>query len=262
MKVHIGELVPGPAERALVFGTSRAGKSSLMDFGVRHVQATRPNAMQLLVDTKPRFRAEQEPYLRGKMRRNAAHNYSGWSKGPVVPNSVVMDIHSDNPFAGMWKNPGEVVIMQSGESEDWRLMLRLLKKFVAANIGDRERRIIVDEALDFYQRNTWGIDARNDVLYRAARAGGERNIGIELGAHRVQGIPILILNMSSRVTLFHLKEEEDMKYLRRAGIYEETSPDGDYVFKQWQTRPGGTTSSPFTGKVTYPDSYLKQLATT
>jgi hypothetical protein len=143
-------------------------------------------------------------------------------------------------------------------------MLHLLKAFTAAQIKDRERRIVVDECLDFYGRNTFGIAGhKNDVFYRAARAGGERSIGLELGAHRVHGLPPLILNMLSRVTLFHLSDDSDLRHLRQSvGIKDAESPSGDFVFRQWVVRPGGELSKPFTGKATYPESYLKQLSST
>lgn len=115
----------------------------------------------------------------------------------------------------------------------------------------------------FYSRNTWGIDPKNDVFYRAARAGGERNIGIDLGAHRVHGLPPLILNMLNRVTLFHLVSDADMKYLRESvGIKDAASPDGNYVFRQWTREPGGTVSQPFTGRLELPEDYLSQLSPT
>lgn len=263
---HISELTPEPGERVATFGRSRTGKSSLMDWEVREVQHTRPTCMQVLVDTKPRFRAEK---IRGpfhpRNRRDAKKLYEHWAKGPVVPNSVVVPLWDDHPFRGLWnvKNPSEVAIMQSGDGTDWKRMLQLLSSFVAAHIRDRERRIVVDEALDFYNRNTWGIDPRNDVFYRTARAGGERNIGIELGAHRVHGLPPLVLNMLSRVTLFHLADDGDMIHLRKSvGIKDAESPEGDWVFRQWVVRPGGKLSEPFTGRATYPESYLKQLSRT
>ena len=115
----------------------------------------------------------------------------------------------------------------------------------------------------FYQRNTWGIDPQNDVFYHAARAGGERNIGIDLGAHQVQGVPRRVRKMLSRVTLFHLRNDTaDMKYLNDIGITDEASPKGDYVFKQWRVQPGGTLSVPVTGMLELPQSYLSQLAPT
>src|SRR5713226_8330643 len=146
---HIGSLIPQPGERAAIFGGTRAGKSAFMEWSLREIQKQRPNAMQVLVDTKPRFRAETE---RGRFRRgrkSAAYRYETWTKGPVVPNSVVVDINDDHPFRDIWSNPGEVAVLQSGEADDWKRMLQLLDGFVKAQIKDRERRIIVDECLDF-----------------------------------------------------------------------------------------------------------------
>lgn len=146
--MHISDLTPDPGERYLVFGTSRAGKSALMDWNLRDVQSRRPGCLTVLVDTKPRFRAEQAIGRFGR-RIDAAPRYESWAKGPVVPHSVVMDLYSEKPFKGMWKEPGEVVIMQSGEAADWKRMLYLLNGFVATHIKGRERLMIVDECLDF-----------------------------------------------------------------------------------------------------------------
>lgn len=265
-QVHIQNLIPGPGERVFTGGRSRSGKSSLMDWEIREIQHSRPSCMQILIDTKPRFRAEK---IRGPVsyrnRRDASKLYKSWTKGPVVPNSVVVPIWDDHPFRGLWNsdNPSEIAIMQSGDAADWKRMLQLLTGFANAHIGDRERRVVVDESLDFYQRNTWGIDGRNDPIYRIARAGGERSIGLELGAHRVHGLPPLVLNMLSRVNLFHLSSDSDLKHLRDSvGIKDAESPKGDFVFRQWVVRPGGELSEPFTGRVTYPQSYLDQLSAT
>jgi len=252
--VHISELLPKPGERVLTFGRSRTGKSSLMDWEIREIQKSRPTCMQILVDSKPRFRAEK---TRGpfhyRNRRDASKLYTHWAKGPVVPNSVVVPIWDDHPFRGLWdkKNPSEIAIMQSGDSADWKRILQLLSAFTAAHIRDRERRIVVDETLDFYNRNTWGIDGRNDPFYRTARA------------HRVHGMPPLILNMASRVNLFHLANDSDMRHLQQnVGIRDAESPEGEYVFRQWVVKPGGKLSEPFTGRATYPQSYLDQLSAT
>lgn len=258
---HMRELIPNVGERHLVFGRSRTGKSAYQEWQMRTVARLRPNAMQLLIDTKPRYRAETEKMpFNPRGRRSAAWRYKAWAKGPVLPNSVVVDMRSKHPFRGVWSRPGEIAILQSGDSYDWRRMLLLLTGFVNAQIGGRERRLIVDEVLDFYQRNTFGIDMKHDVFYRTARAGGERGIGIDLGAHRVHGLPPLIIGQMSRVTLFHLGNDMDMRYLRDFGIKDDASPEGDYVFRQWIVKPGGMMSDPFTGRCNYPQSYLDQLA--
>lgn len=228
---------------------------------MRTISEDRPDAMQLLIDTKPRFRAETERMpFNPRGRRNAAWRYKGWAKGPVVPNSVVVDFDASHPFRGMWSKPGETVILQSGDTRDWRRMLILLTAFVKANVADRERRLIVDEVLDFYQRNTFGIDMKHDVFYRTARAGGERGIGLSLGAHRVHGLPPLVIGQMSSVVLFHLGNDSDMRYLRDYGIKDEISPEGDYVFRHYKVRPGGAISEPVIGRCNYPQSYLDQLA--
>lgn len=148
------QLVPEPGERSLYFGTSRAGKSALMEWTLRHIQVTRPECMSVIVDTKPRFRAEQAIGRFGR-RVDASKMYESWEKGPLVPNSVVMDIHREKPFKGLWKEPGEVVIMQSGEEDDWLRMLDLLTAFCKAHIRGRERLMMVDECLDFTNATRW-----------------------------------------------------------------------------------------------------------
>jgi hypothetical protein len=254
------DLVADPGERELVAGTSRAGKSSYQDWTLRYVQEHRPTAMQVLVDSKPRFRAETERVWETRKRRAAAYRYKSWAKGPVVPNSVLVDLYSPHPFRGLFQRPGEIAIMQSGEEADWRRMLVLLNAFTKAQIGHRERRITVDEVLDFYGRNTFGIMPKNDVFYRAARAGGEREIGIQLGAHRIKGIPPLIRTVLSRATLFTLTDDSDMHELRLCGIHDAESPKERFTFRQWKKLPGGLMSEPVFCRCEYPDSYLSQLA--
>lgn len=267
----LDDLVGGPGERHIVYGGTRTGKSSFMDWDMRYVQEYRPMAMQLVADTKPRFRAETVAYGPGnRYRKNAAKTgmYDHWAAGPVVPNSVALPWDDDHPFRGMWnaKNEdrrGEIVIMQSDDPIYWRGMIHLMHAFVSKKIKDRERRLVVDEALDFYQRNTYAIDPKRDPILRTARAGGERNIGLLLGAHRPHGLPPLLNTLSSRVSLFHLRLERDMRYLYEMGIPEsETSPEGDYIFQQYVVSPGGAISDPAIVRLGYPESYLRQLSAT
>jgi hypothetical protein len=199
-------------------------------------------------------------WSRPKSRRSAAWRYQHWTKGPTVPNSVFVDIHADHPFRGLWTRPGEIAIMQSGNAEDWRRMLELLMAFTKAHIGDRERHITADEVMDFYGRTTWSINNRHDVFYLAARSGGERNIGETLGAQRVKGLPILVRNMFSRVTLFNLTEENDVKYLHQNGIRDAVEPEGGYIFHQWTRQKGGGISPMSRHTLDLPESYLSQLA--
>lgn len=154
---HISELTPQKGERVITFGGTRAGKSSLTDMTMMQVQHERPQAMQILIDTKPRYRAEFERGRRYTARKPAAYRYESWEAGPMIPNSCVVDIWDDHPFKGMWNEPGEVAIMQGAEFDDWRRMLQLLKGFVQAPVKNRERRVIVDECLDFTRGTRSGL---------------------------------------------------------------------------------------------------------
>lgn len=259
------ELVQGPGERHVVYGGTRTGKSSFMDWSVRHIQATRPDAMILIADTKPRFRAETQVFgPKNAWRKKAAPLYEGWAAGPMLPNSTVVNMDSPHPFRGLWSDdkPGEAAIMQSDQPIMWHKMGQLMAHFVAKKTT-RERLIVVDEGMDFYQRNSLGIDPKNDVILRAARAGGERNIGLLFGAHRPYGIPPLLNMLSSRVSLFYIRYARDMRYLWDMGIpEEETPPGGKYIFKQYTIEPGGIVSEPSICRLTLPESYLKQLSAT
>jgi hypothetical protein len=266
--VNIDDFVQEPGERHLMYGGTRTGKSSYMDWTMRRIQETRPSCMILVADTKPRFRAEtllNPRWSSGRLSAEKEGTYKSWTAGPVLPNSVRVELTSAHPFRGLWdlkEHPGEIAVMQSDELADWKTMNALMHEFVSHQTGGRERLVVVDEGLDFYQRNTLGIDARRDVILRTARAGGERNIGLLLGAHRPHGIPPLLNTLSSRVTLFHLRYDADMKYLRDMGIMDEKSPEGNYVFRHYKVEPGGAVSAPVTARFTYPQWYLDQLSAT
>lgn len=259
---EFSDIVPGPGERHGIFGTTGSGKSCHVDWEMREVQGLRPQCMQLLMDTKPRFRAETErAWNRApSSRTNAAWRYESWAPGPVIPNSVIVNIWDEHPFRGLWRRPGEIAIMQSGNEADWKRMLALGMAFTKAQIKGRERRLVADEILDFYGRTTWSITPRNDVFYLASRAGRERLVGMSFGAQRIKGIPIMLRDMLSKITLYHLDNEGDMKYLRDNGVEDISSPSGNFMFRQWAKERGGTVGLPLTGRLILPDDYLAQLS--
>jgi hypothetical protein len=254
------QLLPEVAERHNIFGTSRSGKSTHLDMEMRARQSERPEAWQLLLDTKPRFRAETERGITPGSRRNASWRYRAWSAGPVLPGSVLVNIWDDHPFRGLWKRPGEIAIMQSGDHKDWLRMLELSMGFVRAQVGDTERHLTADEVLDFYGRTTHSIKNAADVFYLASRSGGERMIGETLGAQRIHGIPIMIRNQATRQTLYQLEEEKDLGYLISNGIPHASVPRQRFVFNQWVKEPGGLFGPTFTGHLAVPQEYLDQLA--
>jgi hypothetical protein len=265
---QFSDLVPGRAERTIIYGGTRTGKSSYADWCARCIQEERPEAMILLIDTKPRFRAQYVAWGPGyRWRKDASYLYKSWESGPVFPNSVVMpldiDLSGSNPFSGFWRNPGELVVLQSGDSTDRPKMMKIMRAFVNMNPKRRERLIWVNEGMDFYQRNSMSVVSANDVILDAARAGGERGVGILFEAHRPKGIPPLLNTLASRVAIFHLRMSEDLRQLSNLGIPEtDEMPDGNYVFKHYTVEPGGVMSEARTVRLIYPQWYLDQLSST
>jgi hypothetical protein len=101
--MEFADLVQEPGERHIVYGGTRSGKSSLMDWSVRHIQETRPQFMGLIADTKPRFRAETIAYgPNNAFRKDASKLYTSWTKGPMLPNSVVVNLDSAQVATNDW----------------------------------------------------------------------------------------------------------------------------------------------------------------
>jgi hypothetical protein len=74
-----------PGERHLVYGGTRAGKSSFIDWQMREISRTRPDCMQILIDTKPRFRAETE-----KVRWDPTGKKDGTQRGDTSTGRKVL----------------------------------------------------------------------------------------------------------------------------------------------------------------------------
>jgi len=140
---ELSDLVQGPGERHIVYGGTRTGKSSMMDWSIRSIQKWRPEAMILIADTKPRFRAQNIVNPRSyNLRKDAVKEkiYASWTAGPTLPNSVRVELDSPHPFRGLWNlkdHPGEVAIMQGDDPSDWRTMNELMHAFVARQESGR-----------------------------------------------------------------------------------------------------------------------------
>lgn len=187
MPTDLSEIAPKKAERALIIGGTRSGKSTLMDHLIQHTVKTRPNAQILLLDSKPRFRAEIERYgPQNRFGRLADNRYKDWESGPVIPGSVRVDIHRDKPLERYWRDDDlcRVAIAQTELSTERGKLLEIADDWYRVRAKRADRVLAVDELLDFYHRNSLSVHASRDVPLKVVRAGGERGFGALYGAQR------------------------------------------------------------------------------
>jgi hypothetical protein len=183
----LSEIAPQKAERALIIGGTRSGKSTLMDHFMRHIVAERPNVQILLLDSKPRFRAEMERYgPQNRMARETTKRYQDWESGPVIPGSVRVDIHRDKPLERFWGEDDKcrVAIAQTELATERGRLLEIADDWYRIRARKSDRVLAVDELLDFYHRNTISVHSSRDVPLKVVRAGGERGFGALYGAQR------------------------------------------------------------------------------
>lgn len=268
----LDEIAPPKGKRALIIGGTRSGKSTLLDHFIRHTVKVRPSSQILLLDTKPRFRAEIERYgPQNRMVREAIKHYADWEPGPTIPGSYRLDIHSQAPLQRHFRSddPCRVAIAQTEEEPERPKLLEIANGWYKVRTPNSDRVLAVDELLDFYHRNSLCISPRHDVPLKVSRAGGERGFGALYGAQRPKGIPPQISAELSTLYLFHLRYESDVKYLWEMGMPrslvppgEDLTDDGDYAFHMITIQPGGKTKVEGTFRIKPSESYLAQLSET
>lgn len=265
----IETIAPEKGKRALIIGGTRSGKSTLMDMLIRYIVKVRPRVQVLLLDTKPRFKAEIERFgPQNRFAKDAGKHYRDWESGPVIPGSVRVDIHAEKPLERFWKPDDKcrVAIAQTELPTERGRLLEIADDWYNIRAKKADRVLCVDELLDFYHRNSLSIHGSRDVPLKVVRAGGERGFGALFGAQRPKGLPPQITEELSVLYLFHLRYSADKKYLWDMGVPVDIEPpgeeEGDYAFHIIKIRPGGKCEFAGSARLNLPESYLNQLADT
>ncbi len=202
---------------ALVLGGSNSGKSTLADLlGQEYVLRYRHlGASRLILDSKPRFRAEWE--MTGL---SAARRYRHWDHGAVVRDSVLLqDPHDLERALRMHSN----VIIQGESGADLGRLLAAAEAYLRRSRAGRPQLLQVDETLDFFHTNG-AARGGTDVILRASRAGGERGTLPLYCSQRTKGMPPQLIEELKRCYLFLMDFEADVARLVEAGAPRDTRP--------------------------------------
>jgi hypothetical protein len=265
--MHIDDITPAKGQRVIILGSSRSGKSVAADHIHMNIVKMRPQSEHLLLDTKPRFRAELEKIgPGGRIVRDASRYYKDWEKGPIMPGSYRHDIN--NPDLSMYwkpKDPCRTVILQTEKDEERNKLLEIADTgwFEVRKKG-ADRVLRVNELLDFYYGNGVCISSRHNVPLKVNRAGGERGFSGIYESQRARGFPLQLVEEATLILLFHLKYEDDMKFLWQNGVPRDIYPpkDVNYAFRMITTNPGGMAEDHGLYKLTPKPWYLEQLSDT
>lgn len=217
-------------ERSLLLGGTRSGKSTLAEYLIREFLRKYPKARILVVDSKPRFRAEFN--LDGTP---AARRYKRWSHGPVLSGSMRLPEMCDPKAAldAAWKLT-HVVVAQTDDERMRGWQAQVVRAFFRESRASIPYLVYVDETLDFYSMNGSPVGG-TDSIRQCARSGGEKGLALLCGSQRPRGIPVQLLSEVSTVYLFHLDFIDDMKYLGEMGYPWKAfpAPVRDHVFWYW-----------------------------
>lgn len=216
------------------------GKSTLMDYlGNEFVRRYRPSgARRLILDSKPRYRAEHS--VRGI---SAKRRYSNWSHGNAIPGSIVVDDPADLGLA--WDNGAETVIVQGESSKDIPRLVDAAGEFLRSSRANRPQLLQVDETLDFFHSNG-APRGSDDAIIRAPRAGRERGTACLYGAQRTKGMPPTVMEEMTRLYCLRIDYKADAKRLQEMGAPPFVLPTEPRQFMYWYKGNYSRTYGPYT----------------
>lgn len=196
-------------ERGCVIGGVGTGKSTLLEALLVDYHQRYQTGRILILDSKPRFKAEFEADGWRTKRR-----YKRWDHGAYVPGSVLVTDVADMDAA--WSTDCRIVIAQATNIRDIPMLVECSEAFFDQSRAGRPQLLAVDETSDFFRTNTARVGA-SDSLLRTARAGRERGLGGIFGMQRTKGVPPQLLEEMTRLYLFRVDYTTDVNRLTEMG---------------------------------------------
>lgn len=211
---NLGSVLTLPRQgRTLLVGRTRSGKTTLKD-ELRGIWLRKfPTGRALIVDSKPRYRAQWTP-----QGLSARRFYRKWKRddSAFVPGAVriPLDGHYKASMDLAWRSGARVCIIQ-GKLEEWGALLDCVRVFYEEYSAKSGPRLIdVDELADFFEVKKIG-----GIFWQALRSGGELDVSVIAGSQRPNFIPKATLTESDRLYVFELDNQDDVKSLVRQAGY-------------------------------------------
>lgn len=223
------DLIALPADaRGMAFGITGSGKSELANSLMRHWQEREPSSRILILDSKPRFRAEWE--LNG-MSTRWSRRYKGWKRGQAVPDSVVLPLrhHPKGELAQAKQLGYRVVIAQIDDLDYTPWLLASMREFYRSAKDGEANLVYVDEAADFFGGS--GAFGKGHPMLQVIRSGREKGVAFLASSQRPRNIPPAAITEATNLYVFELAHEDDWKHLQQIGLPKDARvPDEDHAF--------------------------------
>jgi len=221
------DLVIGPRERMILIGGTQVGKSTAEAQILASVRAREPKSLHLILDSKPRFRAEWT--LTGIKKR-----YRGMDHGELIPGSVLVEDPKDLDLAIARGYTVMICQVKDQEHANPKRLTWMAQHFFEKSRSKVLRYLWVDEILDFFTVNGQAKTGSAPSIQAVARAGAERGMGLVVCSQRTKGVPPEIISMMSKLLLFMLDNKDDVKHLSWMGAPANLeAPDDNYEFYFW-----------------------------
>jgi hypothetical protein len=225
-------------ERAFLLGGTGSGKTTMEEMLVADFYNRYPSSRILILDSKPRFRAEW--FVNGL---SAKRVFRHWKPGSTIPDSVL--VREASQLEDAWRLGARIVVAQcERQSERYRLV-EAAEHFYNKARHTRPQLLCVDETADFFHLNGSPIGG-SDALVRIARSGRERGTAALYCSQRAKSIPSSIIEELTQLYLFVLDGRADLKRCVEMGAPEWIEPpERDYEFKLWTKRDRKHVYGPF-----------------
>jgi hypothetical protein len=229
-------------ERGFVLGGSRTGKTTLADrLGREFLNRYRAsNARRLILDTKPRYRAQWE--VSGV---SAAHRYRHWDHGQMIADSVAISNPADLERA--FKMASTVIVQGPGGTKPSAVTCAACAAaFHAKARAKRPQLLQVDEVRDHYHQNGAPLGG-TDAVAMCVTSGGELGESTLICSQRTKGIPPSVMEELNKLWLFRIDYQLDAKRLQEMGAPPTLrAPRVPWVFKYWTKEAYDQVWGPYT----------------